>query len=391
MRLRKHNEQGAWRRDAGWPLALVAIGSLALTAFGLVMLYNVTGAQEGAGSFLRQLAAAGIGLCGTVFLAAIPYRWLQRLAPLAYAAAIGLLVLVALHGVAIRGARRWLDLGIRFQPSDLAKLGVVCGLAAYYARPSADVRRLGPGLVIPCVLLGLPMALIFAEPDWGTSLLLGFVGGALIFTAGARMGVLLPAALMVILVVAFAVAHDPMRSRRVLAYRNLEETKEDVGYQNWQARVALGSGGLTGVGFGSGVVWRRVPDYHTDFILAAIGEELGFWGVAGLLLLYAVWMLGAFWIAAIAPDRFGALVAAGVSWMIAFSALANIAVVTGAIPNKGLPLPFISKGGSNMMACWLAAGLLLRIGLAVQRGEARNPMEERELSPRVFAPEMGEA
>jgi cell division protein FtsW len=318
----------------------------------------------------RQILAGGLGIglaFGIAFL--MPYSWLRRLAWVALALAVVMLVVVLLplppfcHRA--NGAQRWFKvLGFQFQPSDFAKLALLLALARYAAETRWRMRTFSEGVVIPGVMIGAVLGLIFVEPDWGTALMLGSVCAVVLLVAGVRWRFFLPPVVAGLALVACMVAYDPTRFDRVYSYLHVEETRQDTGHQVWQSWIALGSGGATGVGFNRSTQKRFVPEHHTDFIFAIIGEELGLAGSATVLLLYAVMFCCGCYIAWRAPDPFGAFLATGLTFLIGLQALFNIAVVSGALPNKGLSLPFVSYGGSNLLMLLVCAGVLLRVARA---------------------------
>jgi cell division protein FtsW len=218
------------------------------------------------------------------------------------------------------------------------------------------------GILIPGLLIGLTVGLIFKEPDVGNALVLATVSGVLLLIAGIRLKYFLPPVLAVAVGVGVFIYHNPMRSERIYSWLHLEETKRNKGHQAYEAMVALGSGGLTGKGLGDG---RQklgfVPEHHTDFIFSIIGEELGLVATALVIVAFIAIVFCGTFIAMNARDTFGLLLGAGITFLIGLQAFINIGVVTSALPNKGLPLPFISYGGSNLLAMLASVGLLLNI------------------------------
>ncbi len=348
---------------------LFAICVLVLTCFGFVMQYSVSPAGDSWHFLSRQIAAGALGVLlafGIAFV--MPYRWLYRSAWILLGVAVVLLVLVLLplpicHRA--NGAQRWFRVhGVQFQPSDFAKLALLVALARYAAQARTRIGTFTGGVLVPGLMIGAVLALIFFEPDWGTALMLGSVGGVVLLVAGTKWRFFAPPVIGVLALVAGLVAYNPTRFDRVYSYLHVEETKQDTGHQVWQSWIAMGSGGVTGVGFDRSTQKRFVPEHHTDFIFAIIGEELGFVGSATVVLLFMTLFCCGWFIAWNAPDPFGTFVAVGVTFLIGLQALFNIAVVSGALPNKGLSLPFISYGGSNLLMLLLCAGVLLRVARA---------------------------
>lgn len=337
----------------------------ALLALGMVMLYSSSMPQVGARFLLLQLAWCGLGLVCCAAMTTLDYRILRRCAwPLFLIALLAVvLVLAPQIGVKVKGARRWLGVGgFRFQPSELAKLALIILLAWYGERYQRQMESWKRGILIPGALIALMLGFIFVEPDRGTTILLAGVSGIMLLGAGVRWGLFVPPVLAAAAALAFSLWHDPMRIKRIFGWLNLEDHKLGVGYQAYQAMLALGSGGWTGAGLGNG---RQklgfVPEHHTDFILSIIGEELG---AAATLLVVAAFvaiLACGVYISIRAADKFGFLLGVGLTFLIALQAFINIGVVTSALPNKGLPLPFISYGGSNLLLMLTCVGLLLSI------------------------------
>jgi cell division protein FtsW len=336
----------------------------ALLALGMVMLYSASMTQVGPRYLVMQLIWCGLGLVGCVVMASLDYALLRKFAwPLLGCAVVLLgLVLVPHVGLKINGARRWLGAGgFRVQPSELAKLALIVIAAWYcerYQRFMGDWKR---GIIIPGLILTPVLLLIFVEPDRGTTILMAAVLSVMLIIAGVRWQYFALPVLLGAAALGVSLWHDPMRMKRIFAWLYLEENKEGVGYQAYQAMLALGSGGLTGLGLGdSRQKLGFVPEHHTDFILSIIGEELGLVTLLVVLGFIIIVVCGAF-IALRARDTFGCLLGCGITFLIGFQAFINIGVVTSALPNKGLPLPFISYGGSNLLMMLTCAGVLLSI------------------------------
>ncbi|HWX20028.1 MAG TPA: putative lipid II flippase FtsW [Candidatus Binatia bacterium] len=366
----------------------------ALLALGMVMLYSSSMAQVGAHYLTMQLVWGLLGVAVCVAATLLDYRQLKKVWWLLLGASILMLVLVLVpHIGVVRGrARRWFSFGgVSFQPSELAKLALLIGLAWYGEHFQRQMPFLKRGMVIPGAVIGLVVGLIFVEPDVGNALLLATVSGVVLLTAGIRLRYFLPPVLAGVLAVGLFIYHNPMRSERVYSWLHLEETKQDKGLQAYQAMVALGSGGLTGKGLGDG---RQklgfVPEHHTDFIFSIIGEELGLIATALVVLAFVAVLLCGVYISLNAGDAFGLLLGTGISFLIGLQAFINIGVVTSALPNKGLPLPFISYGGSNLLVMLTSVGLLLSIARQARPFEgAGGPlveMEERRNSRRQRNP-----
>lgn len=351
----------------------------ALLALGMVMLYSSSMVQSGARDLVKQLISCGLGLGICVTMACMDYGRLRKLAlPLLGISAV-LLVLVLLIGPRINGAQRWLGPNsLRVQPSELAKLGLIMALAWYCERYQRQMGTFRKGLLIPGACVAAVLALVFKEPDVGTTMLLASVAGGMLLVAGVRWRFILPPAIVGVIGLVIFLMNDPMRRDRIFSWIHLEENKQGVGFQAYQAMLALGSGGWTGLGLGNGrqkLGW--VPYHHTDFIFSIIGEELGLAATLLVIVGFVAIVLCGVYIALNASDTFGLLLGSGITLLIGLQALINIGVVTSALPNKGLPLPFISYGGSNLLIMLTCVGLLLSIArhARVPLRQAANPFQ----------------
>src|SRR5882672_2563721 len=345
-------------------VTVLAFCVAALLALGMVMLYSSSMAQVGARYLTMQLIWCGLGLVLCVAAASVDYKLLRKLAWPLFAFAVLLLglVLVKHIGTRINGSRRWFSFGpARFQPSELAKLALIIAVAWYgehYQRQMPTWKR---GIFVPGLFIGLALGLIFVEPDRGTTILLASVTLIMLLIAGVRWLFVAPPVLAALVALGFSLWHDPMRSKRIFSWLYLEENKAGVGYQAYQAMLALGSGGATGLGLGdSRQKLGFVPEHHTDFILSIIGEELGLVTLLVVVAFIIIVFAGA-WISLRARDNFGVMLGCGITFLIGFQAFINIGVVTSTLPNKGLPLPFISYGGSNLLLMLTCTGILLSI------------------------------
>jgi cell division protein FtsW len=336
----------------------------ALLALGMVMLYSSSMgmAQVGAHYLAMQLVWCVLGLAAAVVTTLVDFRHLKRIWWVPLGVAVMMLALV-LFSSSIHGARRWFKFGgMSLQPSEFAKVALIIALAWYGEHFQRQMPLWKRGILIPGLLIGLTVGLIFKEPDVGNALVLATVSGVLLLIAGIRLKYFLPPVLAVAVGVGVFIYHNPMRSERIYSWLHLEETKRNKGHQAYEAMVALGSGGLTGKGLGDG---RQklgfVPEHHTDFIFSIIGEELGLVATALVIVAFIAIVFCGTYIAMNARDTFGLLLGAGITFLIGLQAFINIGVVTSALPNKGLPLPFISYGGSNLLAMLASVGLLLNI------------------------------
>jgi len=350
---------------------ILLLTTLLLVTIGIVMLFSTSSlyAREKYGDpnylLKRQLVWLAVGAVGCVAAASTPYPRLRRwCVPLLVVTAV-LLVLVLLPGVGRRigGARRWLSLGgLQVQPSEFAKLTVILWLAHYLSKQKRRIEEFGRGFFLPLMVTGVFLALILAEPDFGTTALLGMVAFAMMFIAGVRQAHFWPTVLAGLGAFAVLIWQNPNRAERMLAFLDLEKYKSGKGYQVWQAMLAFGSGGVNGLGLGNSrqkMFW--LPEAHTDCIAAILGEELGLIGMLVVLALFVTLLVCGVIIAMKTPDLNGRYLALGVTLLIALQTLINIGVVTAWLPTKGLPLPFISYGGSSLMMNLMAVGILLSV------------------------------
>ncbi len=336
------------------------------------MLYSSSMADSGAHYLTMQLLWCVVGLISGVVVASLDYRLLRKLTWPLFAVAVALLVLVLVPhiGMKLNGARRWFRLpfgGMRFQPSEVGKIALIIAVAWYGERFQRQMGTWLKGIVYPGIFIGLLLGLIFVEPDRGTTILMGAVVAAMLLLAGVRFRCLIPPFMAGGIALAFSILHDPVRSKRVLAWLHADQHKMDVGLQANEAMLALGSGGWTGLGLGnSRQKLGFLPFHNTDFILPIIGEELGLIATLLVVIGFFLIMVCGFYIAQRSADTFGLLLASGITLLIGLQALFNIGVVTSVLPNKGLPLPFISYGGSNLLMMLTSVGLLVSVARKIR-------------------------
>jgi cell division protein FtsW len=373
------------QRKSAYVLFLAVLGLLVI---GIVMLFSTSAfARDSHGDvyfFIRRQAIwFGIGLAICILAALIDYHFWQRTWWLWFALALVALSLCYFPhiGMRLNGSRRWIGLGpVTFQPSELAKLATIVFLAAWFARHQEPDRNLVFGLIIPLAIISVPAALVLGEVDLGTTALLGITAFVVMFVAGANplwLGIVSFTGLGALLVVA---SQTSERMGRLSAFLNPQNYKEDAGLQQMQALIAWGSGGMEGLGLGNGrQKMLYLPYAHTDFIFPIIGEELGLRFSLLVIFLFLVIIVCGIMIALHAKDRFGLLLGCGVISLLALQAAVNIGVTTSLLPNKGLPLPFISYGGSNLVACMFGIGLLLNI----YRQGILEPPHKKQIAMRV--------
>jgi cell division protein FtsW len=370
---------------------LLALCVAALLALGLVMLYSSSMADKGT-PLAGQLMWCAMGLAGCLVMTVTDYRLLRKLAWPLFGLALVLLVMVLVPHIGIRlnGARRWLKVphtGFGFQPSELAKLALIVAVAWYGERYQRQIGTVEKGIVIPGLFIGAVLGLVFIEPDCGTTILLAAVTGAMLVVAGVRWKMILPPLFAGVAAMAVFLLLNPMRLRRILAWVHQEDHKADTGYQSYQAMLALGSGGWTGLGLGnSREKLGFLPEHDSDFIFSIIGEELGLVATLLVVLAFLLLVISGIYIAWHSRDTFGLLLGSGITFWIGLQAFINIGVVTSALPNKGLPLPFISRGGSSLFMMLLSVGILLSIA---RRAGAGAPGKADDFEPGAIpAPQM---
>lgn len=349
----------------------IAMTVVVLICIGIVMIYSSTSvyAQQVMGNsfyyLIRHLLFLSLGMVFAFFVMTIDYRELRKLAKPLLLIGIFLLMLVLIPGIGkeSNGARRWFQIGtFNFQPSEFVKIIMLIYISDFLARKQNKIRDFKEGFLPLMMVLGLVCALIVKQPDLGNSVSIAVIMLVLMFIAGARLKHLGMILLAAIPVVCFLIIKAPYRLARIMAFLDPWEDSLGIGFQLTQSQIALGSGGLFGVGLGRSIQKLfYLPAAHTDFILSIIGEELGFVGtftVIGLFI-FLVWQGSK--IAKRTVDDFGYFLSTGIVVMIGLQAVVNIGVSIGALPTKGLPLPFVSYGGSALISNMVALGLLLNI------------------------------
>ena len=354
---------------------LIAL-ALILTTFGIIMLASASPAQaekmrHGPYFFVEhQLIFLAVALVVGAGCALVDYRvWIKLTLPVMLLAVV-LLIAVRVPPLRhkVNGSYRWLLLGpVNFQPSELAKFAVICWLAWWMSRVRRRAADFKPGVVMPMLGLGLVLALIMAEPDFGTTFLIAFVGMLLMYLGGSRFKYLAVAGMLGLLGFAGMIMHNAVRSRRILAFLWPDSYAKNEAFQLNEALHAFVLGGPTGVGFGASIQKQHyLPEAHTDFIFPIIGEELGLVATLTVVGLFVIFFILGMRISFRAPDQFGRLLAFGITMMITLQAAINIAVVTGCMPTKGLALPFISYGGSSILLTYTMVGVLINVARQVE-------------------------
>ncbi len=355
------------------PVLMVA--TVALSVLGVTMIYSASAIAASASDRMghdefyyasRQLSMVVFGLILMAITSRIPYQIFAKLVRVALFAAILLLVLIYVPGLGreTNGATRWLDLGgFSFQPSEFAKFALVLYLAKSLAyKKDNKVRHFTTGVLSHGLVTLLLASLIVFQPDLGTPATMFAILFFLMFMAGTRISHLAIVIIPTILVLALAIRFKAYRLARFMSFRDPFQERFGVGYQLCESLISIGSGGLFGHGLGEGhKKLYFLPESHTDFVFAVVGEELGFVGICLLLVLFAIWIVRGITISVNAVDAFGQLMALGITFSIGFQAFFNMAVAMGMLPTKGLPMPFVSYGRTSLLMTFVATGVLMNI------------------------------
>lgn len=372
----------------------IASAAIFLVAMGTVLVYSASAfraeAQVGNTTLylVRHLISIGIGGVCLFAVLRVPIEWWSKAAyPLLILSAV-LLALVFVPGLGrrVNGAVRWLSLGpLSFQPGELAKLAIVVYLAHSLAKKREKVSTFSVGFLPHVLVTSTIVGLIIVQPDIGTSAVIYATLGLMLFVAGTRTGYLVLAIVAAIPVAYHYVATHKHAAARLLVFLEPEAHKADIGYQVWESVVSFGSGGPTGLGLGAGTQKLYfLPESHTDFIFAVVGQELGLVGVVLVVVAFAIIVGRGMWMASKLPCRFPMFLAFGVTSWIGLQAVVNMAVVMALVPTKGLTLPFLSYGRSSMVMSMIALGVLLR-ATSEQRAtsQARRSIRSRAVGARA--------
>ncbi len=345
--------------------------SVILICIGIVMIYSSSSIyaweryQDSAFFLKRQISFVLIGALLTFLFMAIDYRILRKYAKPLLIISFILLVLVLIPGIGreVAGARRWFRFKfISFQPSELATLAIIIYVADFIARKGSVITTFLKGFLPPMLILGGAALLMLIQPDLGTTVSISAVVFIMLFIAGARFSYLLSVVLTSLPLLAVLILSVPYRRARILAFLNPWLDPKGGGFQIIQSQIALGSGGIFGVGLGhSKQKLFYLPAAHTDFIFSIIGEELGLIGTVGVVILFILFIQQGIKILKNIPDKFGYFLGLGLLSMISLKAVINIGVSCGLLPTKGLPLPFISYGGSSFIFDMISVGILMNI------------------------------
>lgn len=346
---------------AGIILLIVAL----LTVLGMVILFSASQAMEANPTTLlkKQLIWLFISVVVATCIFKLDLEKIRPWIPWIGGGAVFLLLLVLVPGIGVKvnGAQRWLDFGfMRLQVSEIGKLGLLFSLAHYLAVHRRSFDSLGKGFIYPFLILGVFVFPIFLEPDYGTAFLCGLIGCVLFYVSGMQLRYLLPVASLALVLFSLAIFFNPERLSRITSFLDVESNRTDSGYQLWQGIVAFGVGGVEGVGLGSGRQQMSfLPEAHTDFIFAIIGEELGLFFTLGVVILFSALFVVVLMQLKHAPNFYQYLLVLGALLFIEFQAMINLGVVTGCLPTKGMSLPFISYGGSNLLLMFVLVAVIL--------------------------------
>lgn len=351
---------------------------LLLIAFGLLMLFSIgIGESRPLRYPGRQAGYAVVALCVAGITTQVPLVWWRRLLPWMGVVTVMLLVLVRVAGPEINGAHRWLKLGpVNFQPSEVGKFTAIVWIAHWLSVYRRRAEEFWRGFFLPAAGLGTICVLVLMGPDYGTTALIGGMGVLMMLIGGVRMIYLAGAVAVAGLCLGLLVWNDPVRLSRVTSFLEPEKYSDDESYQLMNALYGIMEGGVTGKGIGQSLQKRDyLPEAHTDFILAIIAEEAGMVGTLGIMMLYLVLFIAGTRISWRCGDPFGRLMGFGITLLITLQAVINIGVVTGSMPTKGLSLPFVSYGGSNLVIMAAMVGILIRVAY----GEPKNSRTDRVL------------
>ncbi len=367
------------RADRGqFEQRLLILVTLGLVAFGLVMVFSATSASAtlGEGDPMRYLVKQGLyAVVGLILLAVfsrVDYHVLRPLAPVLLVSALVLCAAVLVAAPLINGARRWFVFGpVSVQPAEIAKLAVCVWVCAVLARRPAP-RSLGELLRPVGLVVGLFSLLIVVEPDLGTTIALAVMVSGILLVSGIPIRLYALATALALGLGGLAIYMEPYRRARLFSFLDPWKDAEGAGFQNVQAIIGMGSGGITGAGLGQGIQKVNfLPEAHTDMIFAVVGEELGLIGSTLLVAAFGVFAWAGFRVALECRDPFGKRLAAGITTLVCGQAAVNLAAVLGLAPLTGIPLPFVSYGGSSLLVLLCAVGVLLNIAVNERVVEAR--------------------
>ncbi|HVU36605.1 MAG TPA: putative lipid II flippase FtsW [Opitutaceae bacterium] len=372
------------------PATVIVTCALGLTLLGLTVLFSASASFKNKHGvdvpyfyLEKQFFGVLVAVALCIFVSRVDLDYIRRYAWWIGGAALLLLALVLVPhiGIRVNGSRRWLGVGpLNFQVSEFGKIALVFCLAHYLALNQTRIGEFKRGFLWPLAIVGAFALLVLREEDMGAAALMSVVGFSLLFLAGARWSYLIPTVGGAIGGFALVIMHSPNRLRRIAAFLDPEGTRNGAGYQNWQALLAFAAGGTNGVGLGQGrQQLNYLPEAHTDFIFSIIGEELGLWFTLAVVATFAIIFIAGLVLVRRAPNLFHYLLVAGCVLLMCLQSIVNLGVVTALLPNKGMPLPFISAGLSNLLLMGVLLGVIINTqrtwGRAVLPGHARTMRE----------------
>ncbi|HVU17658.1 MAG TPA: putative peptidoglycan glycosyltransferase FtsW [Candidatus Didemnitutus sp.] len=355
------------------PAGVILVCVAALVAIGLAVLFSASSAAKGGPTtyLYKQLIFLGLAIGAGWLVDRLDLEQMRRFAWVAGVVALaGLLIVLIPHiGITVKGSRRWVGLGgVRLQVSEFAKLAMVFSLSHYLALNQNRLYDFWKGFAVPIAWCGAFAVLILAEPDFGTALLTAGVGFILLYLAGGRLKFILPSIALGLSGFVLLVLHNPNRLRRITAFLDVEANRSEGSYQLWQAMLGFAAGGVGGVGLGNGRQQNYfMPEPHTDFIFAVLGEELGLvFTILVVALFVTIFVAGLLHVRR-APNLFQFLLVTGCLLLICLQSIVNLFVVTGMMPTKGMSLPFLSAGGSNLILMGLLVGVIVNTARSWER------------------------
>ena len=370
-------------RPVNWTSVYLIAVALGLTMLGLVMLFSAGVVKDAHSLLTKQIIWIGLSVMIALYISFMDLEWLKKRSWWIFGFCVLGLVLTLVPGVGVKvnGAQRWIGLGpLRVQPSEFAKIGLVFALATFFSTNQREIKTFFKGFFLPSLIIGAICGLIILQPDFGTCFLCGAVAATMMFQSGTSLRWLLPVAGLAILAFCVLVYFDPVRIRRVTSFLDVEANANDSAYQLWQGMLAFGVGGLEGVGLGMGRQQMHfLPEAHTDFIFPVIGEELGLICTMSILLCFLFLFVLVSWKLRQAPKLYEYLLAMGSLLFVCLQAIINMGVVTGSMPTKGMSLPFISYGGSNLMVTFVFLGIIINVFRKWDNPKVHQPREIKEI------------
>lgn len=370
-------------KQTNWVTVYMIAVAMGLTMLGLVMLFSAGVTKDAHSLLIKQIIWIGLSVFIFLYVAFVDLNWLKNKTWWVFGFCLLALALTLVPGIGVKvnGAQRWIGIGpLRVQPSEFAKIGLVLGLASFFSDNQREIKSFIRGFLFPSAIIGMICGLIILQPDFGTCFLCGAVGATLMFQSGVSLKWLLPVGGLAILAFSILVYFDPVRIRRVTSFLDVEANANDSAYQLWQGMLAFGVGGIQGVGLGMGRQQMHfLPEAHTDFIFPVIGEELGLICTMAILLCFLFLFLLVGWKLRQAPRLYEYLLAMGALLFVCLQAIINMGVVTGSMPTKGMSLPFISYGGSNLMVTFVFLGIIVNVFRKWDNPGLLKPREIKEI------------